>query len=313
MGLPADVRALLAAHGVVSRRRLLAMGCPSATIDWWLERGLLTAHARGHYTEPAIVPDGRGRLVIALDRSGEGARVGGAWACGLWQLEGFDLSGRGHVLVGPHRRVRGADFTVVRSPVPPVDQAVVSGLPTVTATRGLIGAAPTHPAKVVRVAYDHARREGLTSFAELSERAVDLGRVYGAPEMRWLLATGDFRFESEGERALNRLWLPADPIPEPQVWVAYRSRWYRLDFAFLDARLCLEYDGRAYHTAEADRLRDYERDLALAELNIQTLRVSARMLRTPARTRRQVLAVRQDRLALGLPPIVPCPPPDWPR
>lgn len=85
------------------------------------------------------------------------------------------------------------------------------------------------------------------------------------------------------------------------------NRAYRLDFAFLDARLCLEYDGRKDHERDADRFRDGERDLALAELDIQTLRVSARMLRTPARTRRRILAVRSQRLALGLPPIVPCP------
>ena len=29
----------------------------------------------------------------------------------------------------------------------------------------------------------------------------------------------------------------------PQVWVRWHERWYRLDFAFLVARLALEYDG----------------------------------------------------------------------
>lgn len=155
---------------------------------------------------------------------------------------------------------------MIRSPVPPEDQATVDDLPTLTVTRSLIDVCPRYPAKSVRVAYDDARRRGGTSLDELTRRATGLGRVRGAPAMRRLLATGDLLLESEGERALNRLWRPGDPKPEPQVWVVYRSRRYRLDFAFLDASLCLEYDGREYHERALDRYRDYDRDLALAQV-----------------------------------------------
>ena len=86
------------------------------------------------------------------------------------------------------------------------------------------------------------------------------------------------------------------------------GRRYRLDFAYLDARLCLEYDGRDDHTAEADRHRDRVRHLVLEVDNILTLGITARMLDDAARTRHNVLAVRRARLELGLPPIVPCPP-----
>lgn len=308
--LPADVLALAdQRHGRVSRRQLLELGYTSATINGWRRQGLLITCGRGQYLVSGTKAADLGRLGAALERSGEGARIGGAWACGLWGLEGFDLSGVDHVLVDPQRRVRGAPFTVIRSPVPPVDQAIVEDLPTLTMTRALIDVTPTHTEKAVRVAYDDARRAGGTSLDELRERATQLGNVRGAPPMRRLLAGRALRCESEGERHLDTIWLPGDPLPELQVWVACGGRYYRLDFAFLAARLCLEYDGREHHEQALDRYRDHDRDLALAQLNIQTLRISARMLRTPDRTRRQILAVRHDRLRLGLPPIVPCAPP----
>ncbi|HVM13086.1 MAG TPA: hypothetical protein VM287_01990 [Egibacteraceae bacterium] len=178
-------------------------------------------------------------------------------------------------------------------------------MPTITVTRSLIDVAATQPAKSVRVAYDSGRRAKATTLDELTARASALGRVHGAAQMRRLIATGQLRCESEGERDLDRLWRPGDPRPEAQVTVALRSRHYRLDFAYLDARLCLEYDGRDYHEPH----QDHDRDLALAELDIQTLRIDSRMLRTPEHTRRRILAVRQQRLGLGLPPIVPSPPP----
>lgn len=308
--LPPDVQAASrSCYSTLSRRRIRALGHTDAEIDHWLACGLLTPVVRGHYVVAGSMPHEVGRLMTALERSGPGARIGGAWACGLHGLEGFNLSGIDHALVDPRRRVRGVPFTVVRSPVAPIDQATVRDLPSITVTRSLIDIAPAFPPKVVRVAYDHARRAGTTSLAELTERAAQLGRVRGAPEMRRMIATGLLRHESEGERDLAGLWHPGDPLPEPQVWVARGTRCYRLDFAYLDARLCLEYDGKDAHSGDEARLRDGERDLALAELDIQTLHITARMLRVPERTRERILAVRQHRLNLALPPLVPSPPP----
>lgn len=308
-GLPASVYAAAEPGGFVTRERLLARGWRGPQIDWWLATGLLEWWSRSHYRIAEAGADDMGRLLAALERAGEGARIGGAWACALHGLEGFDLSGRDHVVIDPRRRVRGAPFTVVRTPVPPCDQAVVGDVPTLTVTRSLMSVAPTHPRKAVRVAYYQAVCAGHASMGEMSERATALGRAYGAPETRALVASGDLRYESEGERALAQTWRPGDPPLHPQVWVVYRSRFYRLDFALLDARMCLEYDGAEHHSGELDRLRDTDRDLALAELDIQTLRITARMLRTPERTRERILAVWRQRVRLGLPAIVPAPPP----
>ncbi len=45
------------------------------------------------------------------------------------------------------------------------------------------------------------------------------------------------------------------------------------------------------------------------ELQIQTVRITKAMLTDPIDLRRRILAVRDQRLALGLPPLVPGRPP----
>ena len=90
--------------------------------------------------------------------------------------------------------------------------------------------------------------------------------------------------------------------------MCWHGRWFRLDFAYLDGRLDVEYDG-ANH--DQRREEDADRDLALMELQIQTIRVTRKMMRDPAGTRRRILAVLEQRRGLGLPPLVPDAPP-WP-
>ena len=103
------------------------------------------------------------------------------------------------------------------------------------------------------------------------------------------------------------MFRPGDPVPQSQVWVSWYDRWYRLDFAFRDVRLDVEYDG-ANH--DDRREEDADRDLALAELDVQTIRVTKAMMRNPGDTRRRILAVYDKRAALGLAPL-PVAEPPW--
>ena len=79
-----------------------------------------------------------------------------------------------------------------------------------------------------------------------------------------------------------------------------------MDFAYRDLRVALEYDGAIHdRTREADA----DRDLALLELQIITIRVTKAMLRDAAATRRRILAVVAERNGSDIPPLPRMSPP----
>lgn len=308
MALPSQVL-LMAEHAAatISRRDLVAAGFPPDAIDRWVGAGLLVNTVRGEFRIPGSEQSLRQELATMLWRAGPGARIGGALRCALAGLDGFRLSAhRDHIVVPPGRRVRGVAFKVVRTPVAEEDQERVMDLPAVTLARGLIGACADYRPARIRVAYDQARFKGLLREAEFADRALSLGNAYGAPQARKLVRSGALSMESEPERDLFSIFRPADPRPEPQVWVQVRGRWHRLDFAYRDVRVALEYDGDGHaFTREADA----DRDLALLELRVVTIRITKAMLRDAAATRRRILAVVAGRRGRDIPPLPRISPP----
>lgn len=263
-----------AARGTVSRRDLTAVGFHPACIDDWVVLGLLERAARGEYRIPGSGRSRTQELATMLWRAGEGARLAGALACGLRRLKGFSEDESQYIAVPHGRHVRGAGYPIVRTRLPAEDHDLIRGLPGVTVERGLIGAAATHRPARVRVAFYDAKFKGLTDQGRVAARATALGRVHGAPQMRGILGTGALTVESDPELTLLQIFRP-DEAPAKQVYVEWHGKWFRLDFAFLDARLALEYDGSDHvRTREADA----DRDLALLELNIQNIRVAKAML-----------------------------------
>lgn len=307
LGLPPDVL-LMCENGAAttSRRDLIARGHTPARIAWWLEAGLFERTGRGEYRVAGSDATLKQQLASRLWRAGPGARIAGALRCALAGLEGFPMDGWDHFAIPPQRRVRGIDFTVVRTPLPPEDFDQVHGLPAVTVARGLIGASAVSTPARIRVAHDDAKFRKLIAEGEFERRAVALGNAYGAPQARAIAAGRALVKESEPERDLFAIFHPGDPLPEEQVWVYGRGRWYRLDFGFRIVRLALEYDGKGH---ERTREPDADRDLLLAEMKIETLRITKAMMRDPDDLRRRILAVYDSRRSLGLPAIPRLTPP----
>ena len=308
LGLPRDVL-FMCENGAAttSRRDLVDRGHSEARIAWWLEAGLFERTGRGEFRVAGSDATVKQALATRLWRAGAGARLAGPLRCALAGLKGFPFDGWDHIAIPPHRRVRGVDFKVVRTPLPEEDLERVEGLPAVTLARALIGASATCAPARIRLAYDDARFKKLITAGQFEERALALGNAYGAAQARAIAAGGALSNESEPERNLHAVFRPGDPLPEAQVWVRWRQRWHRLDFAFRSARLALEYDG-SHH--EATREQDADRDLALAELDIETIRITKSTMRDPADVRRRVLTVHARRQALHLPPILRAAP-DW--
>ena len=71
---------------------------------------------------------------------------------------------------------------------------------------------------------------------------------------------------------------------------------YRLDLAYDEQLLAVELDGRAYHASPEQWARDIARDLAIATLGWQTIRLPhSRLMGDVDGVRRDVLAVRAAR------------------
>ena len=306
-GLPSQVLAVAdAAGGRVSRRDLTALGATKAEIQTWLNAGLFLSAGWGEYRVAGSGLTFEQEVASRLWRCGEGARVAGPLACRLYGLTGFGAVEDDHIAVPPGRRVRGVGFKVIRTPIDRSDMARIGDLPGVTAARALVGASAEFAAARIRVAHDDALHKGLTKRGEFAALAARLGNAYGAAAARRISSGGVLDSESEPERDLFCVFRSGDPRPERQVWVQWHDRWFRLDYAYRDARVDVEYDGKDH---ERRQERDADRDLTLAELDIITLRITKSMMRSPQDTRRRILAVHAKRLALALPPIVHALPP----
>ena len=289
-----------AGGGRVSRRDLTANGVSKYEIGLCLQAGIFQSVGWGEYRVAGSGLTFEQELASRLWRCGDSARVAGPLACRLYGLTGFLHVEDDHIAVPPGRRVRGVDFKVIRTPIARRDMARIGDLPGVTAARGLVGASAEYAPARIRVAHDDALHKGLVERGEFAEVAASLGNAYGAAAARRIARGGALDSESEPERDLFSIFRRGDPRPERQVWVCWHGKWFRLDYAYREVRIDLEYDGKDH---ESTRERDADRDLALAELDIQALRVTAAMMRSPEDTRRRILAVYQRRQSQGLAPI----------
>ena len=116
---------------------------------------------------------------------------------------------------------------------------------------------------------DHALRLGADKTL-MESMAEGLQGRRGVRTLRHALAHADPRSESAGEtltrELLTRLKLP---LPEPQVLVATRAGRYRLDFAWKEEKVALEFDGKTKYfdyrpTAEV-LFQERQREKALTE------------------------------------------------
>ncbi|MCR6032439.1 DUF559 domain-containing protein [Nocardioides sp. zg-579] len=105
-----------------------------------------------------------------------------------------------------------------------------------------------------------ARRHGLTA-ADLVRGSLRYRGRRGVVQLRSLAPIVDPRLESPREAwVLLEIADAGLPLPEPQVWVEVDGvPTYRLDFAYRERRVCVEYDGHDAHASEEQRRYDERR------------------------------------------------------
>lgn len=297
-------------QSVVARRRaaLDRFGALPFTSDEALEAGLSRSDLdsadvrrlfRGVFVD-ARVQVGHGlHCVAAVRRCGEGARISRLDAALLWGLpvpwsEGvsvsipasWDVRGAGLVV---HRHLRNSKTSSVWVP------SVRLRLPT-TAPVDLVRECLPRLALVdVVVLADAVLR--LPGVEPESARASWSSSGAGPGRARDLVRLVDAGAESAMESRLRVLLVLAGfPQPVAQFEVVACGRRRRLDLAYPDLKIAVEYDGDHHYVTEAQKHADIEREMSLRTEGWEVIRVVSRgIYRDPAGTVKAVAAALERR------------------
>jgi hypothetical protein len=294
----ADIDDFLKHTGGVGEYSELARAVGKVALDGEIRSGALVRVFPRTYARPWDADDVHVRDMAAVLSVGGDAAISAGSALRRWRLP-VPADERIHVIVSRTSRPRSRhpELVVHRTKLPTASTDV-DGVPTqlredaiAWAWTELRGAARRAPAIT-------AVRQGEISTQRLRLIAKRAIRMKGRRQLLDLTDLLDAGCESELE-----IWGYGHVFDEPDLRDANRqlrlrvgTRRYRLDMAFEAEKLAVELDGRAYHSSDEQRERDIARDVALATLGWQTIRLSHHRLTTdPEGCRRDVRRVRAAR------------------
>lgn len=206
-----------------------------------------------------------------------------------------------HVTAYQSRHPRGvAGELVVHRTLRPLEAVLVDGVPCVRVESALVESWPLASGPEQRAPLIEAYRRRLISRPRLERAAQAAWWVKGVRDLRQLVSMVLAGCESELELwgYLGVFAVPGLDDADRQRVVRIGSRVYRLDMAYDEEMLNVELDGRAFHASPSQWERDIARDLVLAKLGWQTIRLPhARLFGDVDGVRRDVLAVRAARCA----------------
>ena len=272
-----DPTALPTGEDPFTRAQLMAAGRSRRTVDRWLSRGLIRPILYQVYV-PSQVPDSielRARAIgLVLPPGAVISRSTAAW------LHGVDVRPPGQHTSIPVVEcaidTRAAAGVPIRRPGVRCtgarldgDVTEVGGLPCTTPERTAADLLRWLPPFMGLGAVDAFAHLGL---AEPADVGTVLSRFPGhrhVARARGLLSWCEPLTESFGESWLRLRLLEAGfPTPQAQVWVADARgvAVHRLDLAYPDRRVGIEYDGEEFHDDVRDRRHDALRRDRLAAL-----------------------------------------------
>jgi very-short-patch-repair endonuclease len=236
-------------YGVLSRKQAKAAGLSIPQIERRVTSGRFEPVFPGVYRIAGSVPTSRQRAQALLLWLGDAALLSFMTSATLLRLDGCRTREL-HVTVPRGERRRTADFTPHTSLwLPRRDRVTVDGLRCTSASRTLVDIASVLDEETLEVAFESARRMGLTSprALELAATPVIDGGGRGARNLRKLLEhqqPGDRPLQYKLEVKMARL-LRGSGIPRPERQVPVGP--YRIDFAFGWLRHGVECEGFDYH------------------------------------------------------------------
>ncbi len=289
-----EIDLLLAASNRTAARSDLLNVVTRAVLDDEIRRGRLVAVFPRAYARPFDADDPGVRLAAALASVGGDVALSHVTALGQWNLP-VPSDTPLHVTAFQPRHPRGVPGElIVHRTLLPLGAGWCDGLPTVRPELCAITSWPLLDGTDQRAPLIEGARRGLLAPQVVLALAEKMTWVRGVKGLRHLVGQIAAGCESELE-----LWGYSEVFDVPglrhgirQHPVTVRGHRYRLDLAYLAPRVAVELDGRAYHAGREQWERDIARDLALATMGWQTVRLShSRLMTDVAGCRRDVLAV----------------------
>ncbi|MGH3455332.1 MAG: hypothetical protein ACRDP2_13000 [Nocardioidaceae bacterium] len=203
-------------------------------------------------------------LALVLPPHGVICHCSAAWAMGIDAFQPKDRFLLTPQCMVPHgtSRSRYPGVQCIQGYLPDSDVMVTNGLRLTVPSRTTVDLMRTLRRPYALSVADAMVRAELVTIAELARRIRRLKHFPGIVRARDLLRLIDPRAESPGESWLRlRLVDAGFPFPRPQYEVIdHRGRVIaRIDLAYPEIKLAMEYDGAAYHSHEEDQSHDEER------------------------------------------------------
>ena len=280
-------------HGVFSALHLDLLGVTEHERAHRLETGLWIQVHEGAFRIAGAPPTLRGDLLAASWAGGNRAVVSHRSGAFLHDLPGK----RDDVveLTCPRwRRARHEGLIVHESlALPDRDITFVDGIPVTTVERTIFDLCSIYRHRTIDMAIDNALRRELASFDSLVATLRRLGHrgVKGTALLRSLLAVRDpLRAPTESERESMLIdVLLAHGLPEPTRQYVIRDESgafvARVDLAYPELRIAIEYDSYQEHVGKQQLVRDSRRRNAITALGWIVLVGTAEDVRLGRRAR----------------------------
>ncbi|MFD5276517.1 hypothetical protein ACFWIX_03035 [Pseudarthrobacter sp. NPDC058362] len=292
---------------VASTRHLAAAGLESRLVKKATDDGALLRLRRGAYVRrgywDSLKPWDQDllRVLAHFESTGGDSRYSHISAARLHRCNVWEVGPLIHVTTGysNSRASAGKDVRTHRLPLADHELASVrttDGREVLTTSleRTVLDCARILPLDRAAVIGDHALRKG-ASLERMRQLLDESPTKRGSRRAADLLEVIDGRSESAGETR-TRLLLRSFGLDSfiPQVEIPTGQGLFRADFADLQARVIIEFDGRAkysdYKPAEEALLSERWRETALQELGWSVFRIKWPQLDRPGELRRRLFA-----------------------
>jgi hypothetical protein len=300
-----DLTELLGPHGTTSTATLRQL-VDAGTVSRWVNAGRLVRLHPGWLALPELAEDWTVRAHAAVGYT-EGVlshwsalHVHGLLAEGVTRLD---------VTVPRPRRMRTSRWLRVHRSERASGDLRVRGLPVTSAARALVdtwGDAHRQGALrgvggVARDAVLRDTRSRLVTVESIEEELPGRPQLPGRAALVELLGyvAGGCESELEIRGLRDVVTVPGLPAPVLQYRVALPDGPVRLDAAWPELKIAVEFDGAAFHGRLGDRERDLRRDAALITLGWVVLRFGYRdVTERPHVCRARIVAVHQQRRSM---------------